>query len=1167
VFSSLKRRCGALGLLPIILFVCAVVELRADVTGSFFGTVRDKTGAVIPGVRVVATNLDTNLAQESKSDASGQYRIQALSIGKYRIEATAIGFQTFVVSGLTLDVNQQRQVDIAFEVGATQDHVEVAASALAVETASSQLGQVVDQRRIMELPLNGRSYIDLLALQPGVAPVSTGSGSSRTVSGELSAGNLSVNGNREMANSFLVNGGDVSEGMGLGTQVIPNLDSVAEFRLITNGFDAEYGKFSGGVMNSITKSGTNGFHGSAFEFVRNKEMDARSFFDRAPADLKRNQFGYAVGGPAIKNKVFWFTDYQGTREIQGVGGRLVNNVPTDAQRSGTFSPSDFVDLNGNPATVNGSYWAGVLTQRLGYGVTAGEPYSGANCTSTSLCVFPNGVIPQRAFDTVAVKTLKYIPTVNYGTNQVSTAGLANLTVRDDKAGQRVDINNNKTGNWSVYYFFDDATTSNPFGAVNLPGFGTITPIRAQEAVVNNTKILGPTAVNEIRVAFSRSGALSGQPTTGFAKLSDLGFVTGANTLGLNASGPASLEGVPKMDFLGYSFGSSTFTGDQYNNTYQAAESFSKVWSRHSVKIGGEYRYYQVNLRNINVPNGNFGFSGYETGSDFADYLLGAASSFVQSSQQALDARAKYFGAFVQDSFRASSSLTLNFGLRWDVNTPWYDTQNRLQTIIPGEQSVVFPTAPRGWVFPGDPGVARTLSPVRYNNFAPRVGLAYSPGASDGILGKIFGGPGKTSIRAGFGIYYSSVEALPVGYEIGDAPFGQYWNSTGPVLLEEPYRTRADGSSQGQRFPYVTPAVGGSANKNVDFSVFEPLSGSPGWDVGNKTPYAEHYNFTIQRSIGKTSVVSLGYVGTQGHHLIGEAEANPGNAALCLSLRGNGVKAGTPECGRYGESTVYTRPDGTTVNGTRDILGPAFGSNQYSRSFANSNYNSLQASVQRSAANMTVVASYTFSKSIDDTSSYGGWVNFSNYRLSRSLSSFDLTHNFVVSYAYQIPFDRAFRVLPKRMTQGWSINGITRFATGLPITISQGGDWSLTGTYGVDMPNYIGGLVFSDPHGRATDGRLHEYFNKSAFSSETLGVVGNSSGRFFHGPGTNNWDLSVHKDTRLYETMTLQFRTEFFNALNHAKFYNPSGYFNSSSMGVVSGAGPGRIGQLSMKFLW
>jgi hypothetical protein len=278
---------------------------------------------------------------------------------------------------------------------------------------------------------------------------------------------------------------------------------------------------------------------------------------------------------------------------------------------------------------------------------------------------------------------------------------------------------------------------------------------------------------------------------------------------------------------------------------------------------------------------------------------------------------------------------LNYGLRWDVNTPWYDTQNRIQTIVPGEQSVIFPTAPKGWVFPGDPGVPRTLAPVRYRNFGPRLGIAYSPAVQSGILRKILGAPGSTSIRAAWGMFYSSVEDLVLGWEIGDAPFGEYWNSLAPVLLEQPYMTRADGSSQGQRFPFVMPVVGGNANQNVDFTPFLPISGSPGYATTNQVPYAEHYNFTIQRAIGKSTVASIGYVGTQGHHLLAELQANPGNAALCMSLRGTGVMPGTPQCGRYGEGGVYTEPDGTIVNGTRYPLGPDFGSNQCSDTLANS----------------------------------------------------------------------------------------------------------------------------------------------------------------------------------------------------------------------------------------
>ena len=1158
--SGIKR------LLPVLWFALIAstsTGLWADVTGSFLGVVKDATSAVVPGVRVVATNLETNLTRDAVSDASGQYRILALPAGTYRIEASSKGFQTFLISGVVLDVNEQRQVDIALQVGNVEQRVEVSATALAVDTTSTQLGQVVDERKILQLPPNGRSYIDLLALQPGVAPVNAVQ-AGRAVSGELSSGNISVNGQRETANSFLVNGGDVSEGLYLGTEVIPNLDSVAEFRLITNSFDAEYGKFSGSVMNAITKSGSNGFHGTAFEFLRNDDLDARNFFAPTKAALKRNQFGYAAGGPAIKNKVFWFTDYQGTREIQGSSGALVQ-VPTAAQRSGDFSGlNSFVDSSGSPTTVNGGYWANILSQRLGYTVTPGERYGPAGCTSTSSCVFPGGIIPARTFDPVAVKTLKYIPAPNVSGNFFSTVGLGNENIRDDKAGQRVDINNRKTGDWFIYYFFDDSTVTNPFGASSLPGFATITPTRAQEAVLSNTKVLSPTAVNEARLTFTRNAGLTGQPAGGFANVSDLGFVSGANTLGLNPSGP--VQAVPQMSFLNFSFGASSFTSNQYNNTWHAADNFSKVWYRHTMKFGGEFRYYQLNLRNYNVPNGSFNFSGAETGNDFADYLLGAPASFIQSSIQALDSRAKYYGAFAQDSFRLRPNLTLNYGVRWEVNTPWYDTQNRIQTIVPGEQSIEFPTAPKGWVFPGDPGVPNTLAPTRYNNFAPRLGIAYSPEASSGIWRTIFGGSGKTSIRAAYGIYYSSIEDLTLGWEIGDAPFGQYWNSEAPVLLEEPYRTRSDGSSQGQRFPFVLPAVGGAANKNVDFSAFLPIAGSPGYDINNRVPYAEHYNFTIQRAIGGSTVVSVGYVGTQGHRLLAEAESNPGNPALCLSLRGVGVKPGTTQCGPNGELGVYTRPDGSIVNGTRGPLGPAFGSNAYSSNFANSNYNSLQASVQRKTTNMTFLASYTYSKAIDDASGFTQWVNFTNYGISRALSSFDVTHDFVVSYAYVLPFERAFQALPKRLTQGWSINGITRFASGLPITIGQSGDRSLTGTSGVDEPNFAGGLLFSDPRGASADGQAHEYFNKSTFTSELLGIAGDSNRRFFHGPGFNNWDIGLHKETTIRESMILQFRAEFFNTFNHTQFNNPGGNYASSLFGIVTSARAPRIGQLSLKFL-
>jgi hypothetical protein len=1152
--------------LAVALSLWAATALLADVTGSILGTVRDPSAAVIGNVQVVVTNLETNQNVTALSDSLGQYRFLALPVGRYKVEASAAGFQKFVVTGVTLDVNQQRRIDITLQVGSVEQQVEVSANAVQVETTNTQLGQVIDQKKVLELPLNGRSYIDLLGLQAGVAPTTSSSiQQDRPVSGDMSAGNISVNGQRETANAFLVNGGDVSEGRNLGTAIVPNLDSVAEFRLITNSFDAEYGKFSGAIMNAITKSGTNGFHGSAFEFLRNDKLDARGFFDPEKGVFRRNQFGYAVGGPAIKNKVFWFTDYQGTRQARGVSSGLVQ-LPSASQREGDFSGLNaFVDSSGEPATVQGPYWAQVLSKRLGYTVTAGEPYSPENCTSTLNCVFPGGVIPQRAFSSPAVAIMKYIPLPNPQTGFLSTAGYANKVV-DDKAGQRVDILTQKLGNWFGYYYFDDATVDNPFGA-SVPGFPTVTPTRAQQGVLSNTKIFGPSMVNEFRVSFMRTSTTTDKPQAGFGKISDFGFVTGIGSLGIIPSGPAGFEGLPNIGFQNFSIGSPTLTTTQPNNTWHFADNFSRIYGRHTMKFGGEFRYMQINERNVCAPNGSFNFDGSETGNDFADYLLGAPSGYTQCSQQFLDSRTRYGAAYAQDSFRVKPNLTLNYGLRWEVNMPWYDTQDKIETIVPGLQSTQFPTAPTGWVVPGDPGVPSTLAPTRYNNLGPRVGLAYSPGFNDGVLGKIFGGPGKTSIRAAFGIYYTSIEDLSLFYEVGDAPYGLYWPSILPPTFEEPFRTRSDGSSQGQRFPFVLPTPGDPANKTLDYSVFLPIQGSPGYDIHNRVPYAEHYNFTIQRSLSNSMVLSLAYVGTQAHRLIAEREANPGNPGLCLSLRGTGVLDGTPECGPFGELGTYTRPDGSIVNSTRGPLGPNFGSDAFTANIANSNYNSLQITLERRAANFTFLAAYTYAKALDNSSGFGEWVNFTNYRLSRALSAFDQTHNFVVSYNYAIPFDRAFQHLPKRLTQGWSINGITRFATGFPIGISQSGDRSLTGSSGVDFPNYVGGLLVSDPRGTGTDGTPNEYFNRSAFTSEALGAMGNANRRFFHGPGFNNWDFGVHKDTKIRESMAVQFRAEFFNIFNHAQFNNPNGNYASSLFGVVTSAKDPRIGQMSLKFLW
>ncbi len=1146
-----------------------VARLSADVTGAISGTVRDSSQASVAHAHVVAVENATNFTRSTDSENNGEFRLLALPPGQYTVTATAPGFDTFVTKGIDLKINDQLRVDVNMQLGTVKEAVTVEANSVQVETESTQLGQVVGTKQILSLPLNGRSFLDLLGLQAGVAPTTSGSmQQDRPVSGILSSGNVSVNGQRETANAFLVNGGDVSEGRNQGAGLIPNLDSIQEFRLITNGFDAEYGKYSGSVMNAITKSGSNGFHGDAFEFLRNDKFDARGFFDPTKAELRRNQFGYAIGGPFLKNKLFWFTDYQGTRQVAGASTGLVP-VPSVAERGGAFDPSSFVDSNGTPTIVNGNYWAQVLSQRLGYPVQNGEVYSQSGCASTASCVFPNGVIPQRAYAKPAAGILPYIPAPNQSNGYYADASQRNSVV-DDKIGQRVDFNNQLTGNWFFYYHFDDSTVDAalPQSGASVPGFPAVTPTRAQEFVVSNTRTFGSTQVNEFRLSFFRTATRTNEPKGSFASLSSLGFVTGPGTLGIIPSGPAGFpETVPPVSFNSFNIGVPSLTTFQPDNTYALSDSFSKVVGAHSMKFGGEFRYLQVNERNTCSPNGVFTFNGTETGSDFADFLLGAPTNYNQCSQQFLDSRSRYGALYFQDSYKVKPNLTFNLGLRWEVSMPWYDTQGKIETIVPGLQSTQFPTAPLGWVVPGDPGIPSTLAPTRYNNYGPRVGMAYSPDFHDGVLGKIFGGPGKSSIRAGFGLYYTSIEDLNLFYEVGDAPFGLYYtsNTSQQPMFDQPFLNRADGSSAGQRFPFTFPIPGAPSNKTLDYSQFLPISYSPGYSINNRLPYAEDYNLTFQRELSKATVLTLAYVGTQGHKLISQYDANPGNAALCLQLNQLGA---TPTCGPYGESNLYTLPNGTQVNGTRTALGPAFGpSNTITANIANSNYNSAQVSVERKASDVTFLLAYTFSKAIDNASGFNDWVNFSNYRLSRALSSYDLTHNFVASYNWAIPFDRAFSNAPRRLTQGWNLVGISRFSSGFPITLSQSsGDQSLTGDSANDTPNLVGKVQTQNAHNPGPNGP-NTYFLPDAFATETYAGFGTANRRFFHGPGILNTDFAIEKNTRLTESMSVQLRAEFFNIFNHTQFNNPDGNFSSSQFGVVTTARDPRIGQFSAKFVW
>ena len=1125
---------------------------------------KDTSGAVIPAATVTALSSETGIVQTTQTDAHGYYSFPLLPVGHYEVNVQKSGFKDDRHSGLVIDVNSALAVDVTLEVGAITQSVQAVASVVGVETSNTQMGEVIGSTKMETIPLNGRSYTDLLALQPGVVPIATNETTAIPVSGNLNGGALSVSGGRESSNGFMLNGANVEEGVNNGAAIIPNLDSIAEFRIITNNFDAEYGNYSGGQINAVTKSGTNHIHGDVFEFLRNSDLDARNYYSPNRGTFQQNQFGGTLGGPVWRDKVFYFVDYQGSRQILGVDSGLIP-VPSPADHTGNVA-----DLASQlTGTVNGSYWANTLSQELGYTVTAGEHYYTTGCTSSAQCVFPNAVIPQAAISAPAKLLNQFIPAPNYPGGFYSTSSYKQ-NLPDDKGGSRIDANT-RWGMISGYYFIDDYSLSSPYpvNGATLPGFDALTLGRAQLIDLSDTKSFGKSSVNEFRLNYMRDANAFTKPSGGVGKpLSAYGFVEGA--AGVVAMSPQD-EGVPSTTFNNYSIGVAFFPKTQIDNTFQILDNFAKVIGAHTVKFGVDLHYDQINIAANAFNNGQSQFVGSETGVDFADFLIGAPSVFAQGVQFPIYNRGRYVGLYAQDSWRARPDLTLNYGLRWDYTTPWWEKYNHQNVMAVGEQSATFPGAPVGWVFPGDPGIPRTVAPTPLHNFAPRVGLAYSPNPDGGVWRKILGGSGKSSIRAGFGLFFTSTEDQPNFNQLGDAPFGSFYVSPVPPLYATPFIDRATGNNEGQRFPPPLPAPNASP-KNPDDSLnwaqFLPISSSPAFYQGNRTPYSEEYEFSVQRQMGSNTVLTVSYVGTQGHRLLSSLESNPGNAALCLSVsQTSQVAAGSPICGPFGENGTYTTTSGTVVNGTRAPFGPAFGSDNWYINIGNSNYNALQANLRHTSGRLEMLAGYTYSKSLDNASGFGDQINPFDYSLSRSLSAFDMTHNFVFSYHYELPFDKLFpaNAWSNRLAKGWELTGVTRFTTGLPVTLVEVDDLSLSGTAfagnnPVDTPNYTQGNL---QHNNPRSGR--PYINTALFTTETLGQLGNARRRFFHGPGLNDFDMGLLKNLPLTESKSFQFRFEFFNIFNHTQFMNPNGNINSGAFGLVTQARDPRIGQVAMKF--
>ncbi|HEV2493156.1 MAG TPA: carboxypeptidase-like regulatory domain-containing protein [Terriglobia bacterium] len=1118
----------------------------ADVYGTIRGVVTDQSGAVIAGATVTITNTSTGIARTATTTADGSYVVVQLPApATYTVKAESKGFKGFEASAVELGVDKVYVLNIEMEVGQVTQEVTVEAAANQVEKTSMELGATIGASQIVDMPLNGRNWIQLQQTMPGVVAQSDG------------RGNYATNGSQTDQNSFLVNGVDTND-LPLNTPlVIPSPDAIAEFDMVTNTINPEYGRNSGAILNAVTKSGSNSFHGSGFDFYRDTGLNTRNFFSPTSTIFHQNQFGGTVGGPIWKDHTFFFFSYQGTRNRIPDGGSQSVTVFTPGERNGVF-PDVASSSAASPFP---------LTGENGTVYPAGTPYS---------TIFPTGSIPTADFNPISASLLsKYIPAPNSGTaynfNPITTG-------KTDQYLTRIDHTfGSKDAIWGSWYWQANPTVDDlPFTGSTLPGFPETAKRHIQEYVAAWNHTFSPTTLNEARFGYTRFNFVAVQPVNVLNPQS-VGFTGIIDQHPEAASWPL----IDVSSSLGPTFSlgfSNNGPQPRIDQTYQVDENLTKILGRHTFKMGFNMRRFQVYNPFFGNINGHFTFAGsgtYSTGDGGADFLMGIPDSYSQSGGDIINARAQEYYSYFQDQFRVRRNFTLTYGTGWSVDTPLVDIYHANHALVafrPGQQSTIFTNAPLGYVFQGDPGV-NAAGTTKYGHFGPRLGFAWSPGQS-----------GKWSIRAGWGIYFNrSLEEQTLQF-LGDPPY-----SVGSAGVAD----AGGGLSPGFATPFTDIAGKGSIpNKfplpsnppsNVPFGQFEPINFLMVMDPNTSVPYAENFNLTLERQLPGSALASLAYVGAQARHLVIVREMDPGiNPAGC---------AADPSCvaNRVVQSIAF--PNNFPLDGN------VFSGVANNQTTGISNYNSLQATfTKRLSHGLQFFATYTYSKAMDDGSGFensafggGGFGGYGSLRATNPFnqsaadygpSVYDATHRFVISYTYEFPAIHHFNNwAAKRLVEGWRMSGVTALQSGFALDVIDAGFRSLTCDVLIfsacwDVPNVVGPAQYGNPRTdsfvNATKGgttpKDHYWFNPNTFSREAFGTIGNAGRSPLRGPGINNFDWGFFKDTAITERTRLELRFEFFNLFNHTQFSDNSisTNINSGNFGRILSAQPSRIIQLAAK---
>jgi outer membrane receptor protein involved in Fe transport len=1052
--------------LPLLILMIGLL-VPADVfgqsTAEIRGVVQDESGGVVPGATVTVINELTGLERTAISDDGGRFNVPRLPVGSYRVEAELQGFRKFVTPAFRLDVEDIRQVTVVMVVGALAEAMTVAGTAATVETVGGTLSQIVDERRIRELPLNGRDPLQLQVLLPGVVQ-----GNGFTTMQQQ--GGISVHGLRGISNNYMLDSGDNNDVLGGVAAIVPNPDALEEFTVQTSNFGAQYGRNMGAIINAVTKSGTNQFRGGVYDFVRHDALDAKQFFALQKGELKRSQYGGTLGGPIRRDRAFFFFAYQGLNERKGESrSNLV--VPTQAERSGDFSQSS--QKPRDPLT--------------------GQP-------------FPNNQIPLARFDPAIVKFMDaLIPMPN------SSGGRYIYNAPNTKDGSqfmgRIDMQLTNQQRLFGRLFYDTNHTINTAG---LPLLNANVDFKTWNAAVNHTHILSSRLVNSAQFTYAKTDLDRGPLPVG----DDLNY----QKLGVKVNYATADPGVKLATmFRGGVSGYWDMNQDAYEPddrpVVQLKDDVSYSRNGHVLKFGGEYRWSANNRTAANNNDPVFSFNGQYSGSPLADFLLGKAANVSQFSVRHNKGRAQTFAAYLQDDWEVRSRVTLSLGVRWEPFFAFYEVDQPQPVFRPGMQSTLYPSAPLGLLYAGDPGIPRGGHPTLWRNVAPRLAMAWSLNQ-------------KTSIRTAYGRFYDTARFFNFPKTLVFTPPYSVSRTTNDVQFSDPY------AGKNNPFPYLPPQT---PQELASYQFSRPVRVTS-YPHDFSSGYAQQWNVSIQRELIGDLVLSAAYVGTKADDLPTTRQINPA---------------------RY-------VPGATLATRQQNRLYPEFESISSFDPIGKSRYNGLELSAKkRFSRGYSILASYTLSKARDNASADDGFSAQDQLDPNDTwgLADTDQRHRVVASFMWELPSPQAGAA--KAVLGDWQFNGIVTVSSGTPFSLSSGRDAALNF-------NTTRASVVGDPNLAADRSRaelIQRYYNADAFVIPATGTLGNTPRNFLIGPGAKNVDLSLFRTFVVRKNFNVQARVEAFNAFNFVNLGNPRSNIGAANPGRIDTAGDARIMQFGLRMMF